>query len=349
MAKKPVAKLTKSMEKKIAGDMPANKILDKIATSYAHSYMSRYFEYSDAMEYLTEYLSSKELKKKLSKIPKYTIPQTAGWIAKYLQNGCTVTPESMEYLNNAIKMIEDFELVEEKKLSSSNAIKTYENNQIIMLEAILDQILKGEAPAFNATNHFKANETGTTDLKAIKEYYDGMAEQLQDKKNKEYFNHSPSVTKSLIAFYKDIVSSVDIILNNKVRERKPRTVKAKPAAKLVSKLRFMKESNELKVSSLAVEKVVSSDQLLVFNTKYNVLTMLYALPGKKFTAHRTAIMEIDPERSVQKTLRKPEVNISKFTVGSKTSINKEFKALKTVEKKVETFLTNENLLLLRAF
>lgn len=346
MAKKPVTKLTKSVEKKIAGDMPANVKLDSIATCHAHSYMSRYFDYSDAMNYLESYITSNELKRKLSKMPKYSVSHTAGWIAAYILNGCTVMPESLDYLNKTIKYIEDYVIEPEVKTTS---LKSYENNHIIHLEGVLDQILLGKNPEFDATKYFKANEVGVGDLKSIKDYYDGMAEQLSNKANKEYFSHKPTVTKSLIAFYSDIVSSVDTILNNKVRERKPRTVKAKPAAKIVSKLRFMKESNELKVSSLAVEKVVSSDQLLIFNTKYNTLTMLYALPGKKFTAHRTAIMEIDPSRSVQKTLRKPEVNIAKFTVGSKTTIGKAFKELKTVEKPVTSFLTNENLLLLRAF
>ncbi len=345
MAKKPVTKLTKSMEQRLSGDIPSNMVMDNVSTSYAHSHMSRYHDYNDAMEFLGEYIP-KELKRKLSKMPKYSVSQTAGWIAKYVQNGCTILPSSLAYLNKQIEFIRNYELIEETK---NAALKSYENNQIILLEAVLDQILKGKSPAFDATAHFKANETSASDLKSIKEYYDGMAEQLLDMENKEYFSHKPAVTKSLIAFYQDIVSSVDTILNNKVRERKPRAVKAKPAAKIVSKLRFMKESNELKVSSLAVEKVVTSEQLLIFNVKYNTLTMLYALPGKKFAAHRTAITEIDPARSVQKTLRKPEVNIQKFTIGSKTTIGKAFKELKTVEKPVETFLTNDNLLLLKVF
>lgn len=349
VAKKPVSKLTKSQELKVSGgEIPKNKVLSKMDTAHSLSFMSRFYEYSDAMDYLSEYLSP-DLRKKLAKIPKYTISQTAGWIAKFILNGCTVQDSSKAFLEKAIQEIKDYQIVEVEKKSTSTSLKSYENNQIILLENVLDNILKGDKVEFDATNHFKANETSSSDLKAIREYYSGCKEQLLDKKNKEYFNHPPTLMKKLVDFYRDIEDSVENILNNKIRERKPRKAKAKPAAKLVSKLRFMKESAELKVSSLAVEKVVSSDQLLIFNTKYNVLIMLYALPGKKFSAHRTAIKDIDPERSVQKTLRKPEVNISKFTVGSKTTINKSFKDLKTVEKKVESFLTNENLLLLRAF
>lgn len=346
--KKTPTKLTKSQELKVTGGkIPKNEVLDKIATAHSLSFMSRYYEYSDAMEYLSEYLPV-ELRKKLAKMPKYVVPQTAGWIARFILNGCTVMDTSQEYLQKAINLIKEYEIVEEPK-KSVGTIKSYENNQIILLETLLDKILMGEKIEFDATTHFKVNETSATDLKAIKEYYSGCKEQLLDKANKEYFKHSPAIMKNLVDFYRDIEDSIDIIQNNKIRERKPRKAKAKSATKLVSKLRFMKESAELKVSSLAVEKVVTSEQVLIFNTKYNTLIMLYALPGKKLAAHRTAIKDIDPERSVQKVLRKPEVNINKFTIGSKTTINKAFRELKTVEKKIDSFLTNENLLLLRCF
>jgi hypothetical protein len=111
--------------------------------------------------------------------------------------------------------------------------------------------------------------------------------------------------------------------------RKPRKTKPKSADKVVSKLKFQKESNELKIVSIDPTKIVGAKELWTFNTKYNVLAHYWSEHG--FLVKGTTLQGVDAGRSRQKKLRKPMDVLPSITGSTSKAAERAFDALKTKE------------------
>jgi hypothetical protein len=111
--------------------------------------------------------------------------------------------------------------------------------------------------------------------------------------------------------------------------RKPRKTKPKSADKVVSKLKFQKESNELKIVSIDPTKIVGAKELWTFNTKYNVLAHYWSEQG--LSVKGTTLQGVDDGRSRQKKLRKPMDVLPSITGSTSKAAERAFEALKTKE------------------
>jgi hypothetical protein len=347
-----MSKLLKSHEESCVGKELKNCFLDDMTTIYSYNHYNYYYTYDDSIDFLIKYFTEKNdisIIDKIKKIPKYYIPVNVGWIAKLLINNCQILDMTQEYFDKHIDKIQKYKK-EVVVVENNQKIVSYENYDLIFFESILDQILKDEVFEIQIIDNLKSRNVSQINAKFILDYYSDKINQINNIEYKEYYSSVPK--KRLVRlkeFYIKIEDDINVYLNNKKRERKPRKTKVKSVEKKISLIRLQKESNELRVNSLSSDKILTSDVLLLYNTKYNVLYLLFSEANKKFDVHRSAIMNIDITKSFSRTLKKPIDNIQRFSSGTKSVMIKNFNELTSAKKSVDSFYTNENVILLRCF
>ena len=107
---------------------------------------------------------------------------------------------------------------------------------------------------------------------------------------------------------------------------KPRAKKIVPAEKLVAKLKFKATDDKLGVTSVPPATIVGAQACIVYNTKTRKIGYYNALNSSGLTVKGTTIGNYT-DKSTQKTLRKPEVQL------------RDFKEQNT-QKRVETWFKN---------
>ena len=177
------------------------------------------------------------------------------------------------------------------------------------------------------------------------EMLEGKDEQLN-----EAYDYLPNASKK--AIMKQLTSCMDdierFVGNTKVsKSRKPRKKKEVTANKLINKLKYQKEFTKLKIKSISPESIISAQQLWVYNTKYDHLTMLNAIDHKGLSVKGTTIVDYDQTSSIKKKLRKPEDVIQKVLTGGKLGLNKLMSDLTTKPIEVNGRI-NDDCILLKA-
>lgn len=160
-----------------------------------------------------------------------------------------------------------------------------------------------------------------------------------------YSNISKRKLNALLKMIEEFRSNLSTQSAIKKTTRKPRKVKEKPASVLVAKLKFKQEDTELKVKSIHPQKIIGSSQITLFNTKYRKVIVLHAIEGQTLSVKGTTIINIDPEKSVSKTLRKPQEQVKDFVNATKRNTATAFKAIKSTEHKANGRVNEETLIL----
>jgi len=129
----------------------------------------------------------------------------------------------------------------------------------------------------------------------------------------------------------------------------PRKKKAVPPEKVVSKLVFMKEFPGLKLKSIDPVQILSAEELWVYNTKTRKLGIYIAdSHQQRLGVKGKTIFGFDPATSVQKTLRKPELQLKELNANGKPAAKKWFKGVKSTEIKLNGRI-GADIVLLKAY
>jgi hypothetical protein len=116
-----------------------------------------------------------------------------------------------------------------------------------------------------------------------------------------------------------------------VEKKKRATRKPKPVSveKVLKNLKFQRESKEYRLASVDPSKVIGSQELWTFNTKYKTLTVFRADGPKGLTVKGTSIVGYDDKNShTMRTGRKPEDALDKVAKGGKIVLKKLVEELK---------------------
>lgn len=184
-----------------------------------------------------------------------------------------------------------------------------------------------------------------TRLDEHKEMVGGKDEQL----NEAYSYLTAASKKEILKALNQCMSDIERYVGNTkaTKVKKPRQKKEIPVNKLINKLKFQKEFVKYKIKSIAPENVVGAQQLWIFNTKYNQLTVLNAVSGSGLSVKGTSIHNYDTVTSEKKKIRKPEEVIDKVLNGGKQVLKKLMLDLKTKSIEVNGRI-NEDCILLKA-
>lgn len=205
---------------------------------------------------------------------------------------------------------------------------------------------------FKVLNLLKGKQAKAAHARIIRDFYTRNYEEMQeaalgkDEQLKEGYSHlSKAQLKKIIAFYGEIISACDMLMQEAKVNRKPRKTKTVSKDKLVAKLKFMKQDDKLKVVSINPADIVGAKELWIFNTKTRKLGKYVAGEFNDLGVKGTSITGFDEHKSVQKTLRKPEEQLKEFKAAGKVALRKFLEDIKAVDIKLNGRINEETLLL----
>jgi hypothetical protein len=182
-------------------------------------------------------------------------------------------------------------------------------------------------------------------LNEFQEALDGKDPQLVE----GYKHMSKTELKAMIKFCEAVLTGLTGYVTVKKASKTPRKRKAISPEKQVSKLKYLKQFEELKLTSVAPAKLVGASEIWLYDTAKRKL-IYYIADGHvgTMTVKGTTIVGFDSTNSGTKTVRKPAETIKALMGAGKPAARKLFKDLKAVQTEPNG-RTNENIIILKAW
>ena len=177
------------------------------------------------------------------------------------------------------------------------------------IDAEFDQISEFGVRKYDIKNHLYRSKHLFAISDILIKRYEPKLKELEmaisgsDKQIKEgYSQYSKKDLRMMCEFAQSIISacsSAKPIV--KTRKKKVITID-----KLVSKVKYLKEFQPLQMKSIAPDRIIGAKVVYLFNVKVNKLFKCVALDGNTLTIKVSVIQNLNSEKSVSKTIRKPE-------------------------------------------
>lgn len=244
------------------------------------------------------------------------------------------------------------------------------------LEGFVNNKKTFDLTSFDIQKHFEIKKVTQAHARHIKAMFEGQFEEFQlinqlptpaklkklpekEQDNfeqiKEGYAHlrKPDVQTYLQALEK-VISSCDLIIESSKATRKPRVKKSVSAEKMVASIKYKIKDEKYMIASINPSELVGSTELWIFNTKTRKLGKYVAInpdptgqkrPGSGLQIKGTTILGYDPNKSVQKTLRKPEEKLKEFREAGKIKLRKFLEEIPTTDTKLNGRINPDTLLL----
>jgi hypothetical protein len=233
------------------------------------------------------------------------------------------------------------------------------------LERLITMPDRFNPETFELIEHFKKEKVGGVHARKIMEMYETQYKEYKDllelrKKNLKFSDideegEGDSEERQLLESYEDVSNEViekgikahdnifkacDYMIDMANANRKPRKKKPISKDKLVSKLQYCKQDTKYNLTSIDPKDVITAEQLWVFNTKTRKLGMYVASvldprglnrEGTGLMVKGTSVQGFDPVKSKQKTLRKPEEQLTEFMKCGPVKSKTFFSEIKSME------------------
>ena len=277
-----------------------------------------------------------------------------------------------EWLQRGKKVLAEKKIKQEQKpkkvISIQDRMKEQVNDLCAEWEYKLDCLTDGD-DILNSFDPYKEMLVYQPEIKAnhAKIIKDDFAAQYQealevvewkdDQLKESYSFLNAKQRKQYLAFFEKINTACDTIIETKKTTRKARKPRARSKESIIKKLKYQINDSELGIASIHPTEVVNANEVWVYNTKTRKLGVYHAIskdpramnrPGSGLMVKGTTIQDFDPEKSMQKTLRKPKDQISNWTGKAKTKFAKAFDELTTTGIKLNGRI-NDKTIILKAF
>ena len=288
----------------------------------------------------------------------------------------------VKWVNQLVE--ESKQIVEEKKAEESEKKKAYvpsiqeriteqAQNACEAIEEWLDGFVNDkknfDPKGFNFTGHFANMKVSQAHARKIKGYYERelnearevvnmptpqQISKIKDEREKDYaqqlregYAHlSKKDAKSYLEALENLVGACDLVIESSKATRKPRVRKAPSVDKLVSKLKYKATDNKYQIASVNPVEIINSTEIWVFNTKTRKLGKYVADELQRvMTIKGTGIIGYDENKSVQKTLRKPEETLKEFKSAGKVKLRTFLENIKTTDVKLNGRLNSDTIIL----
>lgn len=222
------------------------------------------------------------------------------------------------------------------------------------IETYIDKFIttpdKWAPKGINIVNLFKNNGVKSAHAKIIKDFYSRSLNEIAslfetevDEDLKENYScYTKKQLRNLLEFYREI----DSVCNMLIEKAKVEKVK-KPVSKdkIVEKLRYKKEDENLKIVSVPPTTIIGANVLWTFDTRTKKLYQYIAADHQTLSIKGTDIIGFDAEKSIGKTIRKPIEELSKFKNAGKVALRTFMDNINTLEIKGTGKVTEHQLLL----
>lgn len=348
-------KLSRSAVKSIDDQYYGSEPIDVSIKGYtdALNWYNYMHDTDQARDWFLDYLKknhTKDIVSAVRRVPKYRIPTTAGWISRIVMNGNTLQESSLSFLNTKLnELVELGKLIKEdteEKPIARPVVSIQERTQAKINQLITEcEEAIDTDPKLNIYQWLQGKEATAQAAAAIRDYYakwvddfeaDEFDTRVEKKQRAEQKKH-----------WEDFVADCDRFCGNKkaTKVRKPREKKQRSAVDLVKNVKFQKEFPPLKIVSIIPGEIIGSQQLWVYNTKYKKLTRYDAVGPAGLQVKGTSLIGFDVDKSLTKSVRKPEVVIQQLLSAGKVTLRKLMDELKTNETKPNGRINSDTVLL----
>ena len=189
------------------------------------------------------------------------------------------------------------------------------------------------------------NPPSKKEIAKMSEFDQDMVVQLAE----GYSNLGKLQIRALQKFLEKAVADCASYVQVKKADRAPRPTKQKTPAQLVRKFKYLRKFDDLDLTSLSPEKMVNGTEAWLYNTKTRKL--IYVIADEviqTYSIKSNSVIGFDPNKSVQKTLRKPAEQIKELMNGGKPNNRKQFASIKSTEIKYNG-RGNEHVVILKAW
>ena len=276
---------------------------------------------------------------------------TAEWlsksIAKIIEEGKhdEQEPEEGAEVKPTVQMPSIQERVREAALNMTEEIE----DAIEAFQADPDSF---DPKAFKLLNLLRGRQVKAAHARIIKSFYSRNYEELveaattKDEQLKEGYSHlSKANLKKITLFYSEILSACDMLAQEAKINKKPRAKKPTDKAKVVAKMKYLKQDDKLKLVSINPQDIIGAKELWVFNTKTRKLGKYVTTEFSELNVKGTTITGFDEFKSVAKTLRKPEEQLKEFKAAGKVVLRKFLDDIKAVDIKMNGRINEDTILL----
>jgi hypothetical protein len=289
-------------------------------------------------------------------------PPQFGFVCRILTNGGVLSPERKEWFDKQVEELK-YELTKVKaKSKTEQHIKVLTVNIqdrirekaiecIGELEGQIDDMIVSEfknTPQPYAVMHTLGIKGVHT--KSILEWSREKRTEFEEVMNttdsdlKEgYSNFKKTELKKIVAYCDQVILDCNKVAQSVVR--KARKKKAKSPEQLVAKMKHCLEFKDLSLTSVKSTDIIESMQLWVYNTKTRKLGVYHAEDAGGLSVKGSSITNFSESKSVQKTLRKPEVFLPEVLKGGKVFLRNALDGIKAVESKLTGRINADTILL----
>lgn len=313
-----------------------------------------------------DYGITTEIVSQYLKTPDSYTTMTACALVKANTQGMPLKPDHAEYIVKIVtaaisKHQENSEpVVEETKAKPATKQPTIQdrlrdimNEHILYFDILEDSVIAGEKLDPKAYEYLITKQVPQNILTKMSNEFAARAAELADAKAgvdeqlKEGYRHLTAADyKRFAEFYKKIIEDISKYSTVKKATKKARAKKSPTKAKLIAKLKYLKEDSKQALVSINPAQIIGARKLWIYNVKTRKLGCYVAdeLSGG-LGVKGTSIQDFDVVASVQKTLRKPEQQLKEFGKAGKVALRKFLQDIKAVEIKLNGRINADTVLL----
>ena len=289
---------------------------------------------------------------KFAKASDSLLPLTPCALAKAHKQGMPLHERHVTYLVSSIRKVVD-NLVDEAevidptapvvvKVTIQDRLNDILKTHILHFEELEDQLIEGKTVDPKAYEYLTGKNVPQGMLSRIAAVFEKHQDEMNEARagkdeqlNEGYAHYKAADYKRFDAFYTKLIA--DLTSYGQVKKATKKVTVRKPPAKekLVAKLKYLKEEKTLRLVSVNPVDIVGCAELWVYNVKTRKLGKYVAESmGGALTVKGTAIVGFDVSTSVQKTLRKPELQLKEFLAAGKIQLRKFIEDIKATEIKL---------------
>ena len=324
---------------------------------------------SDSYKYYQQYVKKNRPTdvKYFVEVEERDVHITYGWMARMLLQGAIVSTDHQKAFDKNLTGLIDLGkarlLTKEttvkvavatttvKRTSIQDAMKEKASEYVGELEGFIDEFVT-EDKEFNLYNHLKGNQIPAPYVITVKTWAESKLaefEEVVDSKDSQivegYSNFNKRKLKSMVKMFESFIADCDKYGQFKKANRKPRAVREKPAVAQVKSLKYKLKDDELGLTSARGIDLVGAEQVWLFNTKTRKLAVYTSESTKGMTVKGTTLQNWSPEKSKQKTLRKPEEQIKDLMASGKVKLRTFLDSIKSKEQAVNGRINIDTIIL----
>jgi hypothetical protein len=221
---------------------------------------------------------------------------------------------------------------------------------------------------FDFVSHFANKKVSQAHARKIKGYYTAELEEAQliqtlptpGEINREKDPHKSDMLQQLREGYshltkKDALAyltaletlhgACNVVIDASKATRKPKAKKAPSKEKLITKVQYKDRDDKLQIVSVNPLELIAATEIWVYNIKTRKLGKYVAEDGQVMQVKGTSLLFYDTDKSVQKTLRKPEETLKEFKKAGKVKLRTFLNDIKTTDIKLNGRLNSDTIIL----